>query len=76
MKSVRVFSGPYFTVFGLNTGKYGPEKPPYLDTLHAVCKERLFHSLVRIWSENSKTIPNEVKKGGLHDSDMCRFGAI
>ena len=24
-----VFSGP-------NTGKYGPEKPPYLDTFHAV----------------------------------------
>ena len=37
----RVFSGPYFPVFGLNTevpntGKYGPEKTPYLDTFHAV----------------------------------------
>ena len=38
-----VFSGPYFLVFGLvflvsspNTGKYGPEKTPYLDTFHAV----------------------------------------
>ena len=31
-----VFSGPYFPVFSLNTGKYGPEKTPYLDTLHAV----------------------------------------
>ena len=41
-----VFSGPYFPVFGLttpylsifspNTGKYGPEKTPYLDTFHAV----------------------------------------
>ena len=30
------FSGPYFTVFGLNTGKYGPEKNPYLDTFDAV----------------------------------------
>ena len=27
-----VFSGPYFTVFSPNTGKYGPEKTPYLDT--------------------------------------------
>ena len=27
----RVFSGPYFPVFGLNTGKYGPEETPYLD---------------------------------------------
>ena len=31
-----VFSGPYFPVFGLNTGKYGPEKTSYLDTFHAV----------------------------------------
>ena len=27
-----VFSGLYFPVFGLNTGKYGPENTPYLDT--------------------------------------------
>ena len=32
----RVFSGPYFPVFGLNTGKYGPEKTPYLDSFYAV----------------------------------------
>ena len=31
-----VFSGPYFPVFSTNTGKYGPEKTPYLDTFHAV----------------------------------------
>ena len=31
-----VISGPYFSVFGLNTGKYGPEITPYLDTFHAV----------------------------------------
>ena len=31
-----VFSGPYFPAFGLNTGKYGPEKTRYLDTFHAV----------------------------------------
>ena len=30
------FSGPYFTVFSRNTGKYGPEKSPYLDTFCAV----------------------------------------
>ena len=30
------FSGPYFPAFGLNTGKYGPEKTPYLDTFHAI----------------------------------------
>ena len=49
MKSVQIrsFSGPYFPVFGLNTetygvspntGKYGPEKTPYLDTFHAMLK--------------------------------------
>ena len=34
----RVISGPYFPVFGLNTntGKYGPEIIPYLDTFLAV----------------------------------------
>ena len=41
-----VLSGPHFPAFGLNTpylsvcspntGKYGPEKIPYLDTFHAV----------------------------------------
>ena len=36
MSKYGVFSGPYFPVFGLNTGKYGPEKTPYLDTFHAV----------------------------------------
>ena len=27
-------SGPYYPVFSLNTGKYGPERTPYLDTFH------------------------------------------
>ena len=31
-----VISDPYFPVFGLNTGKYGPEITPYLDTFHSV----------------------------------------
>ena len=31
-----VISGPYSLVFGLNTGKYGQEITPYLDTFHAV----------------------------------------
>ena len=48
MSKYGVISGPYFPVFGLNTersylsvfspntGKYGPEINPYLDTFHAV----------------------------------------
>ena len=31
-----VISGPYFPVFSPNTGKYGPEITPYLDTFHSV----------------------------------------
>ena len=31
-----VISGPYFPALGLNTGKYGPEKAPYLDTFHSL----------------------------------------
>ena len=34
----RVISGPYFPVFSPNTGKYGPEITPYLDTFHAVLR--------------------------------------
>ena len=31
-----VLSGPYFPVFGPNTGKYGPEKTLHFDTFHVV----------------------------------------
>ena len=34
--NTELFFGPYFPVFGLITGKYGPEITPYLDTFHAV----------------------------------------
>ena len=36
-----VFSGRYFPVFSPNTGKYGPEKNPYLDIFHAVDISRI-----------------------------------
>ena len=36
MSKYGVISGPYFPVFGLNTGKYESEITPYLDTFHAV----------------------------------------
>ena len=36
MSKYGVFSGPYFPVFSPNTGKYEPEKTPFLDTFHAV----------------------------------------
>ena len=36
MSKYGVFSGPYFPVFGQDTGEYGPEETPYWDTFHAV----------------------------------------
>ena len=42
MSKYGVFSGPYFPVFGLNTGKYGPQKTPYLgnkDDVHEIFQE-------------------------------------
>ena len=36
MPNYGVISDPYFPVFGLNTGKHGPEITQYLDTFHAV----------------------------------------
>ena len=30
------FSGPYFSGFGLNTGKYGPEKTPYFEHYYCI----------------------------------------
>ena len=43
-----VISGPYFSVFRLNTGKYGPEKNPYSDTFHTVLE-----TAVKILSQTS-----------------------
>ena len=36
MSKYGAFSGRHFPVFALNTGKYGPEKTPYLDIFHTV----------------------------------------
>ena len=51
MSKYGVFSGPYFPVFSPNTGKYGPEKTPYLDTFHAVNRlsiQKPIFSLLRV----------------------------
>ena len=45
-------SGPYFPVFGLNTGKYGPEETPYLDTFQTwPCHE--FTPYISVFSPNT-----------------------
>ena len=49
--NTEVFFGPYFPVFSPNTGKYGPEKTPYLDTFHAVKGLRVTKIVKQIKSE-------------------------
>ena len=52
-----VISGPYFPVFSPNTGKYGPEIPPYLDTSYAVKTDPtqiLIHYFWKMLLRNSK----------------------
>ena len=47
-----VFSGPYFPVFRLNTGKCGTEKTPCLDTFHAVSivfMGKVFSNIIKLW---------------------------
>ena len=39
-----VISGPFFPVFGLNTGKYRPEITPYLDTFSAIIQRIILKS--------------------------------
>ena len=41
-----VFSGPYFPVFSLNSGKYGPGKTPYLDSVTILDDENWY---CKIW---------------------------
>ena len=38
-----------FSVFSPNTGKYGSEKSPHLDTFHAVCMSGKNHWTSRIY---------------------------
>ena len=45
MSKYGVISGPCFTVFNPNAGKYGPEITPYLDTFHAVISDISFDNV-------------------------------
>ena len=55
MSKYGVFAGPYFPVFGLNTGKYGPEKTPYLDTFYAVS------AFLTVTIEKTESFTNKLK---------------
>ena len=43
----RIFSGLYFPVLRLDTGKYRPEKTPYLNTFYAV---KLKNQIAKAWN--------------------------
>ena len=47
LSKYEVISGLYFLVFGLNTGQYGPEISPYLDTFPAVQPTDISYQLVK-----------------------------
>ena len=53
MSKYRAISGPYFPVFGMNTGKYGPEVTLYLDTFDAVKNLQIQNNERFFWKYNS-----------------------
>ena len=59
MSKYGVFSGPYFPVLSPNSGKYGPEKIPCLDTFHAVIVVKA-EKLVPAIQKSSETVYNIV----------------
>ena len=67
-----VISGLHFPVFGLNTGKYGPEITLYLDNFHAVWVS-LFSSLLisSTYSESLNTVPDTLFSGSYYF--LCTF---
>ena len=67
-----VISGLHFPVFGLNTGKYGPEITLYLDNFHAVWVS-LFSSLLisSTYSEFLNTVPGTLFSGSYYF--LCTF---
>ena len=45
----------FWSVFSLNTGKYGPEKTPYLETFYAVSVNKGFLKMSQNSQENTCT---------------------
>ena len=64
MPKYGVISGPYFPVFSLNTGKYGPRITPYLGTLRSAVKNVALKigyniSLVKLNNNENRAISNK-----------------
>ena len=56
------FSCPYFPVFGLDTGKYGPEKLLHLGNFHAVMTEFTCGVKLALWQGKENEKLTSVKK--------------
>ena len=56
-------SGPYFPAFGLNSGKYGTDITPCLDTFHAV---------VRSGMSSGQTFDDFIKSLSFRDHHLSR----
>ena len=77
MSEYGVISGPYFSVFSPNKGKYAPEITPYLDAFHVVFS-KMFQVILDS-KTNSSQAPQErvvlknclikTSATGLHDQD-------
>ena len=48
------FSGLCFPVVRLNIGKYGPERPPYLETFHVMAKAHILAYFT--WCQLNKSL--------------------
>ena len=62
--SIRIFYGPYFPVFNLNTVKYRPEKTTNRDTFYAKEKNSFFqhhHIIIFLMSEVIRNDSNIVQ---------------
>ena len=79
MESVQIpsFFLSVVPVFGLNTGKYGPEKTLYLDIFHAVGISRITETLSSIILKKGQkyfkklVIPQHLKSMFGHFSRIC-----
>ena len=62
MSKHRVISGPYFPAFSLNTGTYGPEITPHLDTFHAVEYKWIQRKTTEIFDDLLNLTEYDIKK--------------
>ena len=73
MSKYGVFSGPYFPVFRLNTGKHGPGKIPYLDTFHAMLMVMKYYKTFFFWMSKVWKFQN-LKEKVLKSTFLSSYG--